>query len=432
MITDLHSVPNSVRAVVEALRFNASTERLRAIANDEWPEVLTWCDDRQVTLLLHSLCGADLPNSVRQKIFGGRAGYAIRFARLESELAGIVDALNRKHIDFALLKGLSHAPALTPDPILRAQGDIDLWFANPAAAHEAADVLSGLGYAPRSRRGARTDRRHLAPMALPSDWKWRGDMFDPDMPIHVELHCHLWSEATDHIAIPGQTDFWNRRVTRCLANRPISVLCPQDLLGFASLHFLLHLLHGDLPLQRAWEIAFFLHESAQDEGFWSRWRKLHQPALRRFEALAFAITQIWFGCDMNECVRRETRELTGDVRLWVDHFALSPLKQRSDPNKDELWLHLALVRSRTDRARVLFRRLFPLVLGRKGGLTRSRLTHHGRTLGPAVLGGLRWLRLKRQANRMPAQRPSPQFESPASPRFASVPRSSSSPIQDAR
>jgi hypothetical protein len=398
-------VPNSVLAIVEALRFNGkTTERLLNIRDAEWPALLKWCDDRQVTLLLHALCADELPEAIRQRIAGARDRYAERFARLESELAEIVDALDRNHIEFVLLKGITHAPAFTPDPQLRAQGDIDLWFADDAIP-QARKALAGLGYASR-RHGTRDDSRHLPPMARPSDWKWRGDMFDPEMPIHVEAHYQLWSDDTEHIAIPGQTEFWDRRTPRNFGDRTISVLCSQDLLGFAALHFLLHLLHGDLPLERAWEIAHFLHHNAGDNEFWNRWRHLHSPAFRKLEALAFAIVQIWFRCDVHECVPKETYALAGDVRLWLDHFALSPLKQRSNPNKDELWLHLALIPSATGRARVLFRRLFPFVLARKGGLSRSRLAHHGRTLTPTVLGGLHWLRLKRQVNRVPLPAPS--------------------------
>jgi hypothetical protein len=299
---------------------------------------------------------------------------------------------------------MTHAPALTPNPLLRAQGDIDLWFAGDAV-RDACAALAGLGYEPRRcHRGG--DRRHLTPMARPSAWKWRGDMFDPEMPIHVEPHYRLWSDHAEYISIPGQTDFWNRRAARDISGRRVSVLCPADLLGFAALHFLLHLLHGDLPLQRAWEIAHFLHEHAPDEEFWSRWRQLHSPALRRLETLAFAIAQIWFRCDVSDRVRRETHALPDDVRLWLDHFALSPLKQGSDPNKDELWLHLALIPTMLGRARVLLRRLFPFAIARKGGVSGSRLAHHGRTLTPTVLGGLHWLRLKRQVSRMPLPAPS--------------------------
>lgn len=403
---DFACVPNSVLAVVEALRFNdRSAERLHAIQDEEWPALLTWCDDRQVTLLLHELCGDELPAAMQQRMYRNRDRYAERFARLEGQLAEIVDALDRRSIDFALLKGITHAPALTPNPLLRAQGDIDLWFAS-GAIDQARGVLAGLGYEPRRRDRARDDRRHLTPMARPSAWKWRGDMFDPEMPIHVEAHYQLWSYRAEYISIPGQADFWNRRTVRDIGGRLVPVLCLPDLLGFAALHFLLHLLHGDLPLQRAWEIAHFLHHSACDDNFWSRWRQMHSPALRRLEALAFTIVRIWFRCDVSDGIRREAHSLDDDVRLWLDHFALSPLKQRSHPNKDELWLHLALVPNLAARVRVLLRRLFPLALARKGGLSKSRLAHHGRTFTPTVLGGFHWLRLKRQVSRIPLPAPS--------------------------
>jgi len=423
---DLSFVPNGVRAVVEALRFNGrSGDRLRAVPEDEWPALLAWCDDRQVTLLLGARCYGDLPARVRESVRASRERYAQRYARLERDLGEMVDAFHRQRLDFALLKGMSHAPALTPDPLLRAQGDIDLWFTSESISG-AREVLSNLGYMPNRRRGARDDSRHLAPMVRAHNWKWRGDIFDPEMPIHVEAHYRLWSDSTDYIPIPGQMDFWNRRVTRTITGRPVCVLCPQDLLGFAALHFLLHLMHGDLPLQRAWEIAFFLQENAQNNEFWSRWRQLHSPALRRLQALVFAVAQIWFCCDVHKSVEREVQGLAGDVRLWLDHFALSPLRRYSEPNKDEVWLHLALVHSPADRARVLLRRLFPFVLSRKGGLTWARLAHHGRTFMPTVLGGLRWMQLKRRMNR--AQDPaSPRRESPLPPPGAIDPRSSSSP-----
>jgi len=423
---DLRSVPNGVRAVVEALRFNGrSGGRLRTVPESEWPALLAWCDDRQVTLLLGARCAADLPASVRERVNAGRERYAQRYARLEHDLGEMADAFHRARLDFVLLKGMSHAPALTPDPLLRAQGDIDLWFTDESI-DKARAILSGLGYVENRRRGACDEGRHSRPMARPHNWKWRGDLFDPEMPVHVEPHYRLWSDSSDYISIPGQTDFWNRRVTRTIASRPVCVLCPQDLLGFAALHFLLHLMHGDLPLQRAWEIAFFLHGNAQNSEFWTRWRQLHSPALRRLQALVFAVAQAWFRCDVHESVRREVHGLADDVRLWLDHFALSPLRRYSEPNKDEVWLHLALVHSPADRARVLLRRLFPFVLSRKGGLTWARLAHHGRTFMPTARGGFRWLQLKRRMNRAQASE-LPRRESPLPPPGAIDPRSSSSP-----
>jgi len=403
---DFDSVPSPVLGVIEALRFNdRSTERLHRIAENEWPALLTWSDARQLTLLLHALCGEELPQSVQDRLSRNHAGGVLRLARITGEFAEIASTLNRRGVEFALLKGMSHAPALTPDPVLRAQGDIDLWFGADALP-EARAVLTELGYAPGFRARTRHDSRHLPPMARPGNWTWRGNMFDPEMPIHVEAHFQLWSKDAEHISIPGQSDFWNRRILRDFDGQSASVLCLPDLLGFAALHLLLHLLHGDLPLQRAWEIAHFLHVRAGDEMFWSAWRRLHSPALRRLEAVAFAITQIWFRCNVNDCVTREVGALTEDVQLWLDHYALSPLKQHSAPNKDELWLHLALIPSAAGRARVLLRRLFPLVLARKGGLSRARVAHHSRTLTPTVLDGLHWMWRKRQGNRMVVPAPS--------------------------
>jgi len=423
---DWGGVPRGVRAVLEALRFNGrSPEGVSTLPASEWPGLLKWCDDRQVTLLLHALAGDALPEGVGERIARDSERYAERFLRLEHDLGAIADALNRNRIEFALLKGVSHVPALTPDPLLRAQGDIDLWFTDGFVG-AARETLTRLGYVSNRRRGARDDERHLAPMARPHAWKWRGDIFDPEMPIHVEIHYRLWSDAADYMLIPGQADFWNRRVTRTIAGRPVSVLCPQDVLGFAAIHFLLHLMHGDLPLQRAWEIAHFLHGNAGDDRFWSRWRQLHSPGLRRTQALTFAIAGIWFGCDMHESAQREVEGLAEDVRLWLEHFALSPLKRCSEPNKDEVWLHLALVHSRFDRARVLLRRLFPFVLSRKGGLTWARLAHHQRMFTPTLAGGLRWMQLRRQMKRGAEAGWSPRRESPPSPPGASDPRSSSS------
>jgi len=426
VVHDFSSLPPGIRAVVEALRFNGrSTERLQAVPQTEWPALLTWCDHRQVTVLLHTLCADALPETVRLRIARCRERHATRFARLERELGEMTDALNRHRIEFVLLKGMSHVPALSPDPLVRAQGDIDLWFTGESI-QKACEVLSGLGYLPNRRRGAHDDARHLKPMARAHNWKWQGDLFDPGMPVHVEPHYRLWSGSAEHIVIPGQTDFWNRRVTRTIAGRPVRVLCAQDLLGFASLHFLLHLMHGDLPLQRAWEIAYFSHQNARNDGFWNRWRQLHSPGLRRLQALSFAITRIWFGCDVHECARTEMESLAGEVRLWLEHFALSPLKRHSQPNKDEVWLHLTLVHSPLDRARVLLRRLFPFVLSRKGGCTWMRLAHHARTLPPTLRGAFRWMQLKRRMNRSTAgdwMRP----ELPPSPDGAIGQHSNSSP-----
>jgi hypothetical protein len=290
---------------------------------------------------------------------------------------------------------------------LRTQGDIDLWIPGNDI-WRAQQVLAGLGYC--SFRKAKS--RHLAPMLRPNGWKWRGDIFDPDMPVSVELHYELWSEKAERIVAPGTEDFWNRSIIRNFDGHTVRTLCDEDLLGFAALHLLAHLLHGDLPLQRAWEIANFLNTRAHDEVFWRAWQQIHPSEIRQLEVLIYQLVSLWFGCELSEQIQRECETLSRTVRAWLNTFPFSPLTGQFRPNKDELWLHLALA-SPANGARILFRRLFPLQLPgftdqfddrsrlralrrmfRQRDLIASRAAHHLRTLLPAVAQGTRWFARK--------------------------------------
>jgi hypothetical protein len=364
-------------AVVDALRIrDASMDGLLAVRGEDWDGLLDWCDRKQVTFLLREACGSALPARVRERMEQSLRRYTLRFERLLAELAAIMDVLDRRGLPFVVLKGITHSPAFTPDPILRAQGDIDLWIPG-GRAHEARRALNQIGYV---RAGSSNSDRHLPPMARASDWRWRGDVFDPEMPVRVELHHHLWRTESEHIPMPDESAFLTRLEWREIAGRQARVLCREDLLAFAALHLLLHLLHGDLPLQRAWEIARFLETHAADAEFWTALGAMHGPELRVIEAAILELVKAWFHC------RAPRQELPPNVRLWLERFAFSPLSQST---KDELWLHLALIPTVHGKARVLLRRLFPT-----GGRHRSaaRLRHHTATLLPAIVEGVRWFR----------------------------------------
>jgi hypothetical protein len=387
VITDA-GLPAPVLAVLEAVQFRTpSSARLRALGDDAWDPLLDWCDRRQISFVLNSVCGHELPDRARQRLEASELRYALRFARLRAQLLRIIEALDDAQVPFVVLKGMTHSPELTPEPLLRAQGDIDLWIPRDAIGR-GADTLRRAGYVDHGQATG----RHLAPLELPNNWRWRGDIFDPEMPVRVELHHDLWSSEAEYISLPGEERFCERFETRDFGGRAAQVLGAHDILGFAALHLLLHLLHGDLPLQRAWEIARFLDVRAADDAFWQRWEQVHGPELRAAESVVFLIATAWFGCEVPESVRREAAALPGDVRRWVDRCVFSPLTQQSRPNKDELWLHLALVKSRRDRARILLRRLAPVRASRKRTFSASRLRHHFATLLPTLADGLLWLR----------------------------------------
>jgi hypothetical protein len=400
--------PGYLLAVLDALQFkNPSTSRLQELADADWKKLLAWCDARQLTLMLPHLCGDAIPASVQQRINGNRDTYAERFGRLRKEIIEICDELDRVGLEFALLKGLSHSPAFTPDPLMRAQGDIDLWLRGESV-YEAQKRLTAMGYAPLWP----AKLRHLTSMARPIEWRWRGDPFASDLPVSVELHYELWSERTDYISIPGQEGFWLRRKHRSFEECSISVLCDQDLFGFAALHAFWHLLEGDPPIQRIWELGNFLHQRAHDEEFWNSWRDVHPRELRQIEALMSGLVSTWFGCDLPDVVLKEIANLPENVCLWMKTFSLSPLIGQFRPNKDELWLHLALIPRFDAKMKVFLRRVFPMHVPlsmsgsgnesagrmrqtvRVSGLVVSKFAYHARTLLPTVAQGLRWVWLR--------------------------------------
>jgi hypothetical protein len=242
-------------------------------------------------------------------------------------------------------------------------------------------------------------------MARPNNWRWQGDLFDPDMPISVELHYELWSAEAEFVEAPQLDEFWARRTVRDFDGHKINVLWSQDLLGFSALHLLLHLLHGDLPLQRAWEIARFLDNHADDQQFWEAWSKTHCLQLRQLEVSMYHLVSQWFGCRLPECFNAEFLGLDKQVKAWLAESYLAPLVAEWKANKREIWLHLALLKNRKDKLSVLFRRLFPLslppipqrmtlrtspaILIRHVQFIASRIARHLFTLVPTVLDGLR-------------------------------------------
>jgi predicted MFS family arabinose efflux permease len=393
-------IPHHARAALEALGFHgAGNGLLRGLNDSEYRSLLKFCDKAHLALTLAHFHGDAMPEWVRARLAGNLRDYSKRFARLKASLFEIADAFERRGIEFIVLKGLTHSPEYTPDPLLRAQGDIDIWC-KPASIMAARDELLALGYAPHGP----SEGRHLPPMLRPSKWEWRGDYYDPGLPIAVELHFQLWDERMESIPVPGQAEFWNRRVTKLVAGRPLPALSGPDTLAFAALHLLMHVFHGDLRTQRAWEIANFLDTHVSDAAFWASWRHCHADSLRRLEAIVFKLAAEWFNCRLAPAAAEEIERLPDDVRVWIEHYASSPLEALFHPNKDEIWLQLSLVETFGGRLAVFRRRILPMRappafqqgklakahLGRMLRFTLMRSAHHVRALIPTILEGVRW------------------------------------------
>jgi hypothetical protein len=412
----LKHAPAGVRAVFAALRFDApDCDRLRALSELEWKRALAFCDRRQLTLILGERCASSLPDWVRERIEDDLRRNSLRVERARAAYDEIARALSNAGLEWLVLKGFSQWPRFTPDPRLRVQYDFDLFLPRDAALH-ARDALRALGYEPIAG-SERLPVDHLPTLVRKTGWRWRGDFFDPDIPLSVELHFRFWDPSTERLRADGLNDFWRRRVPRCWDGLHFIALDPADALGYAALHSLRHLLRGDARPYHVYELAWFLHASAGDLEFWRQWQDAHHSSLRRLEAVAFRLAHEWFGCGLPAAA------LSPGVERWFEEHAFSPIDAEFRPNKDSLWLHLALLESSRDAWSVARRRLFPVNLPGPieavhvpaNQMTRrlrvrkhfvyamfvaGRALHHARALPSAVWSGLRWFLARSAASRI--------------------------------
>ncbi len=354
-------LPRACAAVLAALNFaEPSEELLSSLRENEWDEALGFCDRSQLTLVFGDVCRPHLPERVRERIEENFAANAQRLERLKQEYLQIADRLDSDGVEHVVLKGFLQAPRFVRNARLRMQYDLDL-LCPPEDVRHARKTLLELGF-DTVRGHERLPIDHLPPMVRRTDWHWKGDYFDPDIPPIVELHFQLWDENTERIRAPGVDKFRLTSTRQHFDERPLPALQPVNQLGYAALHALRHLLRGDLKPAHAFELAYFLESQLENGDVWRQWEESHDPSLRQLQAVPFLLAESWFGCRFPRAVRDEVERLPSDVHRWFADFSPSPLTLRFRPNKDELRLHLALLPRLGDRLRVIRRRLLPLRL----------------------------------------------------------------------
>jgi Uncharacterised nucleotidyltransferase len=219
--------------VLAALHFSEpSTARLTELNGDGLREALAWCDRQGLTLLLRKI----LPEATAEPAHKN----CLRLQVAEEtyrRLAGLPG-------EFIALKGIAHCDLFGIRPEDRAQYDIDLYFPRDTV-ETARDALLAQNY--ESIAGMEkfpTD--HLPGLFPRTEWRWRGDYFDPEMPLAIELHFQFWNAQLERLEAPGADEFWTRRVRRTIGGAEIAALCPQDAVAYAALHLLKHVLKAIL------------------------------------------------------------------------------------------------------------------------------------------------------------------------------------------
>lgn len=415
-------MPSSLLPILRSLSFSQpQPELLRAIGDSEWRRLLGLTDRSQLTLPLGARCLEYLPKPVGSRIQANLSNNAIRQGRIVETYENVASILARRGIEFLVLKGFSHYPLYCADLRHRPQYDLDL-YCPPERIQDAYAAIQELGYEPFGHTG-RSAIDHLPPLILKTGWRAKDDYYDPDIPITIEVHFRFWDEGTERFGVSGVDRFWERRQWRQHGSLGFHALHPADAFSYATWHLLRHLLRGDTRAYHVYELAHFLGRTATDDAFWRDWRDSRPSPLP--EVIACRLAVEWFGCPVNPVVREFIGALPPDVERWFEMFGFSPLEALERPNKDELFLHLCLVKSTEDRLMITRRRLFPrranpyiadvhvakpdarLRLKRRAvgaAFVIKRAARHAGALFPVVWNGLRWRRALSGLQRSPSGR----------------------------
>ena len=214
-------------------------------------------------------CREDLPDSVRSRIDGNLTASAEHWQEVKSAYIEAATAFQATGLEYVVLKGFSHCPLLVDEPHHRWQGDIDLLFSDDQLA-AARDAALQLGYEPITPFD-RHPINHLPTLVRKTGWEWRGDHFDPHIPVSLELHFQFWDAGTERFGPSGLEKFWERRETHEVDQVRFVSFHPADVAANAALHMLWHLLRGSLRPFHVYELAWFLHNRSGDTAFWNVW-----------------------------------------------------------------------------------------------------------------------------------------------------------------
>jgi hypothetical protein len=374
--------------------FDILSGRATAALDDaSWRSLLDFADRTQLTLYLRG--NSALPEWMAREVETRYVRNAERRLRLRVDLEQVSSAFAADGIEFVLLKGFTHAAAFGLDGSMRVQYDLDV-LTQPSDVARARAALCGVGYAPHGSRSLSDE--HSLPMVQPSDWVWRRDYYDPSMPIPVEVHGTPWSPERDRIQPEGVDRFWERRGPVRIDGLQIPSFAAEDVLAFAALHTLRHILRQDARPAHVLELGRMVE--ACPSSFWDGWREAHAPGLRALQTVGFRFAREWFGCMWPGALEEEWARLPRSITAWFERLAWSPVENLSRPEKATVWLHLALIQNASswDRWRLFAERMLPLRLphaeeeGPYGGRLLDRLRYHAAALAPALASGLRWRR----------------------------------------
>jgi predicted MFS family arabinose efflux permease len=343
---------------MSALQFQGRrTEGLHALTGDEWTDLLSRWDFHRCMVPLRLTCGDELPQWVRLQIDQQLEDNAERLEQIKWDYGRFSNALRSIEASHVVIKGFTLWPGFVDHPRFRLQSDIDV-YCPPESILRARDALVELGYEPETQLNFKF-ADHLPTMVPRTNWKWRGNFYDPEMPASFELHRSFWNEKVMRLRLKGLDQFWMRRTEREFDGIRFPALCEVDTFGYAALHLTRNLLRENPSLHQIYELARFLNVYADNQHFWEDWRRLHEDSLRRLEAIACHTANRCFACEVPDEISQEIASLPDAATAWFDQFTRLPMTADLHPRRDWVWLHVSLVGSPREKLAIVRNRLLP-------------------------------------------------------------------------
>jgi MFS family permease len=353
----MFDVPAHVRAVLSALQFQERrTEGLDVLTDAQWKDLLLRWDFHRCLIPLRQTCSTELPGWVRSEIDLRLVDNGERLKRIKGDYARFSCALRHAGVDHLVIKGFTLWPGFVDHPRFRLQSDIDV-YCPPESILGALDALVELGYEPETQQNSAC-ADHLPAMAPKTTWRWRGNFYDPEMPVSFELHRSFWNDRVLRIRPKGLDQFWIQRTERQLDGIIFPALSELNNFGYAALHLTRNLLRDQPSLYQIYELARFLHTYTDKRDFWEDWRTTHDESIRRLEAIACHVATKCFTCDLPDEMKHQIACLPESVMTWFDKIgglSMSPML----PRKDWVWLHVSLVDSTGEKLSILCSSLLP-------------------------------------------------------------------------
>jgi hypothetical protein len=354
-------VPREFAALMDALQLKgANTDALLRLGNEEWERLMDLCDVAHLALALAQVVPTGFPAWVVQRLKQNVADNALRFERVRDSYKEAASALKRARVDHLVLKGFTQSPEYVRDPRFRMQSDLDL-FCPRDQIPRAEAALEGIGYmAVDGSESKLAD--HVATMARPGNWEWKGNMYDPEMPVSIDLHFCLWNDSAWLIELPEVNLFWKQHVIRRFDSFSFPALHAVDQLGYFALHILRGVFTGDWIVHHVRELAAFLHSHVEDGRLWAQWETTHSNHQRSMEAISFSLAEKWFSCNLPATVRKQIDSMPAPQKSWIERFGDSSLEVMFRRIKDGKLLHLLLTHSWAARQEVLRRAIIPAAI----------------------------------------------------------------------